>query len=148
MSTTNCPLATLTPYPWTKFVVPSTGSMIHVGLLVKTHGSPFATDSSPMKLQHRRTVTPISKYDRATSCLCYKHYGHTKVHMGVCVRVLPVCAFSEFLFKRPNDDFLHSLIGLGDEVYGGAFCHDPYFTLPGFLNLLNKWNTIGTWLGS
>lgn len=62
----------------------------------------------------------------------------------VCVRVLPVCAFSEFLFKRPNDDFLHSLIGLGDEVYGGAFCHDPYFTLPGFLNLLNKWNTIGT----
>lgn len=91
MNTTNCPLATLTPYPWTKFVVPSTGSMIHVGLSVKTHGSPFATDSSPMKLQHRRTVTPISKYDRATSCLCYKHYGHTKVHMGVCVSAPHQC---------------------------------------------------------
>lgn len=40
-------------YPWTKLVVPSTGSMIHVGLSVKMQACPFATDSSPMKLQQR-----------------------------------------------------------------------------------------------
>lgn len=39
-------------YPWTKLVVPSTGSMIQVGLSVKTQACPLATDSSPMKLQH------------------------------------------------------------------------------------------------
>jgi len=32
-------------------VVPSTGSIIHVGFSVKTQGSPAATDSSPMKLK-------------------------------------------------------------------------------------------------
>ena len=37
-------------YLWTKFVVPSTGSMSHVGSSVRVHGSPAATDSSPMKL--------------------------------------------------------------------------------------------------
>lgn len=37
-------------YPWTKLVVPSTGSMIHVGLSVKMQACPLATDSSPMKL--------------------------------------------------------------------------------------------------
>lgn len=48
------------PYPWTKLVVPSTGSMIHVGLSVRMHASPFATDSSPMKLQPRITITSTS----------------------------------------------------------------------------------------
>ena len=38
-------------YPCTKFVVPSTGSMIQVGLSVSMQGSPAATDSSPMKLK-------------------------------------------------------------------------------------------------
>lgn len=40
-------------HPWTKLVVPSTGSMIHVGLSVKMQACPFATDSSPMKLSQR-----------------------------------------------------------------------------------------------
>lgn len=52
-------LCTLIFYPWTKFVVPSTGSMIHVGLSVKMHGSPFATDSSPMKLQGKQKVNIV-----------------------------------------------------------------------------------------
>lgn len=42
-------------YPCTKLVVPSTGSIIHVGLSVKTQGSPAATDSSPMKLKQIKT---------------------------------------------------------------------------------------------
>lgn len=35
---------------WTKFVVPSMGSMIHVGLSVRILGAPADTDSSPIKL--------------------------------------------------------------------------------------------------
>lgn len=35
---------------WTKFIVPSTGSIIHVGALVNKHGLPPETDSSPMNL--------------------------------------------------------------------------------------------------
>ena len=37
-------------YLCTKLVVPSTGSIIHVGLSVQSHGLPAAVDSSPMKL--------------------------------------------------------------------------------------------------
>jgi len=37
-------------YVWTKFVVPSTGSIIHVGLSVKVKCCPSTADSSPMKL--------------------------------------------------------------------------------------------------
>lgn len=37
-------------HAWTKLVVPSMGSMIQVGASVRTHGSPAATDSSPMNL--------------------------------------------------------------------------------------------------
>lgn len=37
-------------YLWIKFVVPSMGSIIQVGLSVKSHFSPAATDSSPIKL--------------------------------------------------------------------------------------------------
>lgn len=62
----------------------------------------------------------------------------------IATRVLPVCAFSEFLFKGPDDDLLHPLIGLGDEIYSGAFCHDPYFALPSSSDFLNEWNIIGT----
>jgi len=36
---------------WTKFIVPSTGSMIHVGASVNTHLTPSAVDSSPMNLK-------------------------------------------------------------------------------------------------
>lgn len=49
-----------------------------------------------------------------------------------------MCSFSEFLFKWLDDNFLHSLIGLGDEIYGGAFCADLYFTLPSCSDFLSK----------
>lgn len=52
----------------------------------------------------------------------------------------PVRAFSEFLFKRPDDDFLNPLISLGDEVHSGALCHDSDFTLSSFPNFLIKLN--------
>lgn len=52
----------------------------------------------------------------------------------------PVRAFSEFLFKRPDDDFLNPLISLGDEVHSGALCHDSDFTLSSFPNFLIKYN--------
>lgn len=35
---------------WTKFIVPSTGSIIQVGASVNEQGLPPATDSSPMNL--------------------------------------------------------------------------------------------------
>lgn len=143
------PLTQITPtsYPCTKFVVPSTGSMIHVGLSVKMHGSPFATDSSPMKLQKNRW-TNIKIWQSNFVPLLQTAQAHKDPYQGVCVCVYvsPVCALSKFLFKRPNDDFLHPLVSLSDEVYSGALCHDPYFTLPGFSNFLKKWNNIGTCL--
>lgn len=78
-----CPLATLTSYPWTKLVVPSTGSMIHVGLSVKMHGSPFATDSSPMKLQHRTSDGVTSRSD--------KQHAEKGSCVGVCLRASHQC---------------------------------------------------------
>lgn len=49
-------LQTLGTHLCTKLVVPSMGSMIHVGLSVSTHFSPAATDSSPMKLKARAAL--------------------------------------------------------------------------------------------
>lgn len=38
-------------YPWTKFVVPSIGSIIHVGSSSNTVLTPEAADSSPINLK-------------------------------------------------------------------------------------------------
>ena len=66
----------------------------------------------------------------------------TRVHVCVCVCVCmngsPVRALSEFLLKRPDDDPLHPFISLGDEVHGGALCHNPYFALASFPDFLIK----------
>lgn len=96
----SCPLATLISYPCTKFVVPSTGSMIHVGMSVKIHGSPLATDSSPMKLQQRKNNGPMRNikyviyddiwymiYNKNMMILrlCYKQCKHIKIYIFLCV---------------------------------------------------------------
>lgn len=73
LSYPSCFSATPTPYPWTKFVVPSTGSMIHVGLSVRMHDCPFATDSSPMKLQEKQKLklpTCGNQHTVGASCKC------------------------------------------------------------------------------
>lgn len=82
---------TLTFYPWTKFVVPSTGSMIHVGLSVKMHGSPFATDSSPMKLQAKQKVTIFEKF------FSNKYIIYLLLYIGKPTR----CLTSAFLYQTP-----------------------------------------------
>lgn len=41
------------------------GSMIHVGLSVRTLAAPAATDSSPMKLQEHRRVVTATRCGRA-----------------------------------------------------------------------------------
>ena len=81
-------------------------------------------------------------------CLSYKHNKHTKIRTSVCVwmDVSPVRAFSEFLLKRPDDDLLHPLIGLGDKVHSGALGADLYFLLPGFSDDLNERNIKSTCL--
>lgn len=146
---TQCALAILASHPCTKFVVPSTGSMIHVGLSVKMHGSPFATDSSPMKLQRTITDGPISQIWQANVVpRLQTEQAHKDWYTGVCVwvNVSPVCAFPKFLLKRPDDDLLHPLIGLGDEVHSGALRADLYFLLPSFPDDLNERNIKSTCL--
>lgn len=146
--TTQGALAILTSYPCTKFVVPSTGSMIHVGLSVKMHGSPFATDSSPMKLQRTITDGPISQIwqGNVVPRLQTEQAHKDCTPMCVWVNVSPVRAFPELLLKRPDDDLLHPLIGLGDEVHSGALRADLYFLLPGFPDDLNERNIKSTCL--
>lgn len=57
-------------YLWTKLVVPSMGSMIQVGLSVRTLGAPAATDSSPIKLQSHK--------ERKQQMLVFRHNCHLK----------------------------------------------------------------------
>lgn len=88
------------------------------------------------------------RYDRAMLCLSYKQNKPTKIRTPVCVwvNVSPVRAFPELLLKRPDDDLLHPLIGLGDEVHSGALRADLYFLLPGFPDDLNEQNIKSTCL--
>lgn len=58
-----------------------------------------------------------------------------------------MCAIAELLLKRPDDDLLHPLVSLGDEVHGGALCLDLYFLLPGFPDDLNEEQSVGARLG-
>lgn len=74
--------------------------------------------------------------------LCHKHNQHANIH--ICVHVSLVCAFSEFLFKSPDDDFLHPIISLSDEVHSGALCRDLDFLLPGSPDYLNNWDIVIT----
>lgn len=87
-----------TTYPCTKLVVPSTGSMIHVGLSVRIHGSPLATDSSPIKLQHKegKENWGISGSDGA---IVHKNMA---TFIGVLVCMAHQCASSpNFCFRDP-----------------------------------------------
>lgn len=43
----------------------------------------------------------------------------------------PVCAFTKLLLQRPDDDFLHPLVGLCHQVHGGALGRDLDFALAG-----------------
>lgn len=50
------------------------GSMIQVGSSVRTHGSPAATDSSPMNLPHTHThVHTVIKIKTDRNCLFFQH---------------------------------------------------------------------------
>lgn len=106
-------------------MVPSTGSMIHVGLSVRMQACPFATDSSPMKLQQRD--------------------GEVEGRVGVRGQAQgrgsasPVRALSKLLLQGADDDPLHSLVRLGDQVHGRALGLDLNLALSGFPDFLNQW---------
>lgn len=91
--------------------------MIHVGLSVKMHGSPFATDSSPMKLQGKQRVNIFEKKTLF------------KNSVGSFLAVSPVRSITKLLFQRPDDDFLHLLVSLCHQVYVGALGLDLHFAL-------------------
>lgn len=53
-------------------------------------------------------------------------------------RVSPVRPLSEFLLQGPDDDLLHPLVGLGDQIHGRALGLDLNLALSGFSDLLNE----------
>lgn len=53
-------------------------------------------------------------------------------------RPSPVRPLAEFLLQGPDDDPLHSLVGLGDQIHGRALGLDLNLALPGFPDLLNE----------
>lgn len=53
-------------------------------------------------------------------------------------RASPVSPLAEFLLQGPDDDPLHSLVGLGDQIHGRALGLDLNLALPGFSDLLNE----------
>lgn len=77
---------------WTKFMVPSTGSMTHVGSSVSSCLFPSAVDSSPMNLQIK-IIRELYKF--------------------VCILLLMVW---ELLVQSCNQQFLNLLISFGDQV--------------------------------
>lgn len=53
-------------------------------------------------------------------------------------RSSPVRPLSELLLQGPDDDPLHPLVGLGDQIHGRALGLDLDLALPGFPDLLNE----------
>lgn len=59
----------------------------------------------------------------------------------------PVLSLAELLLESPDDDLLHPLVGLGDEVHGGALRLDLDLALPGRPDHLDNQNPIGSFVG-
>lgn len=98
--------------------------MIQVGLSVRMQACPLATDSSPMKLQRRRGKSLTRK--------------SWQREFGPCGRVSPVRPLSEFLLQGADDELLHPLVGLGDQIHGRALGLDLDLALSGISDLLNE----------
>lgn len=74
--------------------MPSTGSMIHVGLSVKMQGFPFATDSSPMKLPGEQTGNRFEKIHFMGSSLEADSLSHQCVPSPNSCTSAPMMIFS------------------------------------------------------
>lgn len=97
--------------------------MIHVGFSVRMQALPFATDSSPMKLQQRGGGDSLDPGVRG------RGQGQGSVS--------PVRNLSKLRLQGIDDDLLHSFICLGDKVHGRALGVDLDLILSGEPDLLN-----------
>lgn len=108
----------------TKFSVPSTGSIIHVGLSVNSHLAPSLVDSSPIKLQideknyvlKMATETPSNQMHIVNEPMMW-----------------------EFSTQCIDQQFLNFLIRFGDQINVTQFLLDT-FTLPKAAGNQLKWN--------
>lgn len=112
---------------WTKFIVPSTGSIIQVGSSVKSHFSPAATDSSPINLDSKRMV------NGTRSCRVAQ----------VIILWAAVLVVREILLHSLHKEFLHRLIGFGDEIDFARLRQNRFLFVKGIFDDLQLQNERG-----